>query len=74
VSELSPGEVSEFVPTDKGGLVAVLEKREPVDPAAYAQAKDTFELPYIRQKLNIVFFEWLRERRRVAGVAFTANS
>jgi len=74
VSELSPGEVSEFVPTDKGGLIAVLEKREPIDPTAYSQAKTTFELPYLGQKLNIAFFEWLRERRRVAGVAFAANS
>ncbi|MEY2565419.1 MAG: peptidyl-prolyl cis-trans isomerase [Verrucomicrobiota bacterium] len=74
VSELSPGEVSEFTPTEKGGLVAVLEKREPIDPAAYTQAKTSFELPFIRQKLNIAFFEWLRERRRLAGVAFATNS
>ncbi|MDP9003389.1 MAG: peptidylprolyl isomerase [Verrucomicrobiota bacterium] len=74
VSELSPGEVSEFVLTIKGGLVAVLEKREPIDPTAFAQAKPTFELPYIQQKLSIAFFEWLRERRRVAGVASTAST
>jgi peptidyl-prolyl cis-trans isomerase D len=71
VAELAPGEVTEFVPTEKGGLIAVLEKREPVDPAGYAQAKPLFEFPYLQRKRTIVFFEWLRERRRVAGVAFS---
>jgi peptidyl-prolyl cis-trans isomerase D len=71
VAELAPGEVTEFVPTEKGGLIAALEKREPVDPAAYAQAKPMFEYPYLQRKRTIVFFEWLKERRRVAGVALS---
>src|SRR5205807_7522649 len=36
VAELSPGDTTDFVPTGTGGLVAVLEKREPVEPATYA--------------------------------------
>jgi peptidyl-prolyl cis-trans isomerase D len=71
VAELSPGEVSELVPTENGGLIAVLEKRDPVDPAAYAQAKTTFEAPFLQRKQTIAFFEWLRERRREAGVAIS---
>ena len=68
VAELRPGETTEFVPTENGGLVAVLEKREPADAAAYQQAKATFEARYLRNKRSIVFYEWLRDRRSAAGI------
>ncbi len=67
VSELSPGEVSEFVPTAKGGLVAVLEKREQPEAATYEAGKQTFNNRYLDSKREVAFFEWLRERRREAG-------
>jgi peptidyl-prolyl cis-trans isomerase D len=73
VAELEPGEVSEFLPSEKGGLIAVLEKRDPIDPAGYAEKKAVFELPYLQRKRMIAFFEWLRERRRLAGVAFASS-
>jgi hypothetical protein len=66
VRELNPGDSTEFVPTDKGGLVAVLEKRDPADPAGYAEAKTSFEKNYIQSKRMAVFDEWLRDRRQAA--------
>lgn len=71
VRELNPGEATEFVPTAKGGLVAVVEKREPADPAGYAQAKTTFETNYIQAKRAIVFYDWLRDRRQAARLQVT---
>jgi hypothetical protein len=68
VRELNPGDATNFVATDKGGLVAVLEKREPGDPAGYAVAKATFEKNYLQGKRMVVFDEWLHERRRAAGL------
>lgn len=68
VRELNPGDSSEFVPTDKGGLVAVLESRDPADPAGYAAAKATFEKNYLQSKRMLVFDEWLQDRRRAAGI------
>lgn len=66
VRELNPGEATEFVPTAKGGLVAVVEKREPADPAGYEQAKTIFETNYVQMKRMIVFYDWLRDRRQAA--------
>jgi hypothetical protein len=60
--------VSEFVPAGKGGLVAVLEKRAPADPSGYEAAKTDFETRYISQRRAAIFIEWLRDRRRAAGV------
>jgi hypothetical protein len=68
VFELSPGESTEYVPTEKGGIVAVLEKREPADPAGYPEAKITFDKSYIQSKRAAVFDEWLQERRQAAGM------
>jgi hypothetical protein len=68
VFELSPGDSTEFVPTEKGGLVAVLEKREPADPAGYPETKITFDRSYLQSKRAAVFEEWLQERRQAAGI------
>jgi hypothetical protein len=66
--DLNPGDASEFLATDKGGLVAVLEKRDPGDPAGYAAAKATFEKNYLQSKRMVAFDEWLHDRRRAAGL------
>lgn len=68
VRELNPGDASDFVSTATGGLVAIVEKREPGDPAGYAAAKATFEKNYLQSKRMVVFDEWLHERRRAAGL------
>jgi hypothetical protein len=68
ISELSPGEATDFVPTEKDGLVAVLEKREPIDPSGYEQAKTDLETRTLRGKRTLVFYEWLRTRRAAAGI------
>jgi hypothetical protein len=68
VYELSPGDSTEFVPTEKGGLVAVLEKRDPADPAGYPEVKTTFDKSYLQSKRAAVFDEWLQERRQAAGM------
>jgi hypothetical protein len=78
VRELNPGDATDFVSTPTGGLVAVLETREPGDPAGFAKAKESFEKNYLQSKRMVVFDEWLHERRRAAGlqqaVAATAES
>jgi parvulin-like peptidyl-prolyl isomerase len=68
VRELNPGDSSEFVPTAQGGLVAVVEKRDPADPAGYEQAKVNFEKNYLQSKREAVFDEWLQDRRRAANL------
>ena len=72
VGELNPGDTTDFVPTQTGGLVAVLEARDPGEPAGFAQAKASFEKNYLQSKRMVVFDEWLRDRRRAAGLQLTA--
>ncbi len=68
VAELSPGEASDFIPADTGGLVAVLEKRAPIDPSSYEMGKVFFESRYVQGKRSLAFFEWLHKRREAAGL------
>lgn len=68
VGLLNPGEVSEFTPVKGGGLIAVLEKREPADPTGYEEAKAQFESRYLLARRAAVFVEWMRDRRRNAKV------
>jgi hypothetical protein len=70
-SKLSPGEVSDYVSTVDGGLVVVLEKREALTPAQYNAARPILESRALENKSQVVFYEWLRERRRAAGVPET---
>jgi peptidyl-prolyl cis-trans isomerase D len=68
VAEMSAGEVSEFVPTPTGGLIAVLERRDEPDAAAAAQGRADLMTRMGRARQDIAFYEWLRERRQAAGV------
>jgi SurA N-terminal domain/PPIC-type PPIASE domain len=68
VRELNPGDATDFVATQNGGLIAVVEKREPGDPAGFAAARVTFEKNYLQSKRMVVFEEWLHDRRRAAGL------
>jgi hypothetical protein len=74
VSVLNAGDVTDFVPTGKGGLVAVLEKRAPADQAGYAAAKTQFETRFLFQRRGAIFVEWLRDRRKAAGAVLTTAS
>ena len=69
ISELNPGDVSEFIPTPTGGVVAALERRDQPDAAAYEKTRATFNSRVATNRKQIAFAEWLRERRREAGVA-----
>jgi peptidyl-prolyl cis-trans isomerase D len=67
-ARLSPGEVSDFMPWEDGGLVALMEKRDPADAETIAKSKSSFDERYLGNKRDIVFFEWLRDRQHDAGL------
>ncbi len=71
--ELKAGEVSNFIPTPTGGAVVVLEKRDQPDPANYEKTRAEFTTRMAGGKKEIAFYEWLRERRREAGVPATVE-
>ena len=65
---MSPGDVSDFIPIEKGGMIAVLDKRAPADPAGFEAAKTQYETQVLEQSRVRAFIEWLRDRRKAAGV------
>jgi hypothetical protein len=66
--DLNPGDVSEFFPTNDGGFIAIVEKREPPDEARVRENKTAFEERFLSNKRRLIFFEWLRNRQNEAGV------
>jgi hypothetical protein len=67
VADLKPKEVTEPLPTADGVMIAVVEKRDPPDPAQAAANRASLDERLLRGKRTVIFYEWLRERRRVAG-------
>ena len=68
VANLQPGEVSEFMPAEDGGVVAILEKRELPDETKFAEKRAAFERRILENKREIVFYEWLRDCQQEAGI------
>jgi hypothetical protein len=67
-AQVQPGEVSEFVPSEDGGMLVFVEKREPPDEAKYREDKAAFDERILRNKREVAFAEWLRDRQRDAGL------
>jgi len=65
VALLNAGDVTDFMPSGTDGLIAVLEKREPLEDAG--EKKASFEKRILQNKERIVVVEWLRDRQRAAG-------
>ena len=70
VAFLNPGDVSDFMPSGTDGLIAILEKREPLGNASAGEKKAAFEKRMLENKERIVVVEWLRDRQQAAGLEF----
>jgi peptidyl-prolyl cis-trans isomerase D len=70
VAYMNSGDISDFFPSEEGGLIAILEKREASAAANNTEKKAAFENRLLNNKRQIVFYEWLRERQRAANVQF----
>src|SRR5215469_2416899 len=70
VALLTPGDVTDFVPSGTDGLIVILEKREPLGNAIAGEKKTAFEKRVLENKERIVLIEWLRDRQQAAGLEF----
>jgi hypothetical protein len=70
VAYLNPSEISDYLPSDDKGLIAILEKREAAADANDPAKKAGFEKRVLNNKRQIVFLEWLRDRQQEAKVQF----
>lgn len=67
VADLRQGDITEPLPTADGVVVALLEKRNPPDPAQVTAHRASFQERLLQGKRTVVFYEWLQQRRRIAG-------
>jgi hypothetical protein len=67
-AEMKEGDLSEFVPTAGGGVVVHLDKRLPIDEAAFEKEKAGVAENLTRMKGQEIFQDWLRDRRNAAKV------
>jgi hypothetical protein len=67
---MNSGDVTDFVPSGTDGLIAILEKREPLGDASAGEKKAAFEKRILQNKERIVLVEWLRDRQQAAGLEF----
>jgi parvulin-like peptidyl-prolyl isomerase len=68
VADLEPGGISDLFPLGDGAAIAIVDKREPPDPAKYAEQKTAFEQRFLTNMRLVAFREWLRDRARDAGL------
>jgi len=68
VATLQPGDVSELFPSEDGGIIVVLEKREPPDETKYGSKKAELTKRMTDNKRDIAFYEWLRQHQQEAGL------
>lgn len=67
-AELTEGQLSEFTPTQAGGVLIRLDKRVPIDDAEFAKEKDKLAKELEDAKREAVFHDWLRARVKAANL------
>ena len=68
-SDLAVGELSDFVPTQTGGLLIYIDKRLPVDESNFDKEKTRIVEGIERMLTEAAFQQWLKERRGLAGLS-----
>jgi len=70
---LGGGQLSDFIPTDSGGLLIYMNNRQPPDSGTAALGEAMMRDQYNRQQQIAAFAEWLRLRKDDARLQFLAQ-
>ena len=70
---LSPGELSEYVPSGGGGFAVMLEAREPLSAEKLTEQRDALTQFLMTRRASVLFYEWLIAARGRANVQFGNN-
>lgn len=66
--ELAPGDLSELVQTNDGGLLIHEDKKEPIDEKKYEAEKATQMAMLRSSKRRVIFHEWLALQQKAANI------
>ena len=72
--EMKEGQLGEVVPTEAGGDLVYMQKREPIDPKQYETDRAQLEPEFDNQRVDVVFNEWLRKQRDAANILIGENN
>ena len=67
-SDLTVAQLSDFVPTQTGGLLIYVDKRLPVDESNFEKEQPMIAANIERMLQESAFQQWLKERRGLAGL------
>jgi parvulin-like peptidyl-prolyl isomerase len=73
-NNLNAGETSMLIPTEKGGVIIHLDKREPIDEAKFNAEKPRVVEGVSDIRATVLFQEWLKLRRAAANVQGSSHS
>ena len=71
--DLAPGELSAFLPSAEGGVLVHLDRRDPINPGEFEKEKASTAMNIARGRRDAVFGEWLKSRRKEAGIAVSTK-
>lgn len=66
--QMKDGELSQFQPTEDGGILVHVDKRDPIDKAKFEKERALLQPRFISGRLYFVLDEWLRTHRLAANV------
>ena len=73
-TKLAPGDVSEFTPGGAGGIIVHLDQRPVIDEKTFEEQKAGHIANEEQERMRSIFRDWLKERRRAAGLESTAGN
>jgi len=73
-TEMEPGQLSNFLPTQDGGAAIFLVSRAPVDEAELAKEKDEMKSGILENKRRLLFVTWLASAREAAKASVLASA
>jgi parvulin-like peptidyl-prolyl isomerase len=65
---MAEGDLSEFVQTQSGGVLIYLEKRLPIDEAAFEKEKANTAKQIVQGKQEALIRDWIEARRKAANL------
>lgn len=66
---IKPGQVSDFIPTESGGMIGSVDSRQPADRKTYGDMEAQIEAKMLSNARSVAFQEWIRNRSVSAGTA-----
>ncbi len=69
-ADVAEGQISAFTPSDTGGFILHVDKRQPIDEAEFAKKKDEIAKQLASTQGDAVFESWFSQKKKEANAQF----